>query len=207
MQSDDELGSTVLKKLFLEQGGRLDEEVPACRSQHMRKIENDPPSLFPAPIYRQGFGNVSSSADSRVIEGMMSTTITTKIEIGRDVLCPDAWAGQPLQGKPITEWCTNGQTCDLLQKLHGRTSVTTDNHTIESDFTSRTTTKLVKVLSAKHFNGCRSLDSPGQPELNRLSQIFEEKSAAGHTHLGGADLDNLACNRIPEKRPVPSCFC
>lgn len=51
-------------------------------------LENDPHALYPTSIYRQGSGHVTSSEDSSRIEGVMSTTITTTIEIVRDVLSP-----------------------------------------------------------------------------------------------------------------------
>lgn len=52
-------------------------------------LHNDPHALYPTSIYRQGSGHVTSSEDSSRIEGVMSTTITTTIEIVRDVLSPE----------------------------------------------------------------------------------------------------------------------
>lgn len=66
--------SPALKKLYGENADRLE--------------ETDPHALYPTSIYRQCAGHVTSSEDSSVIEGVMSTTITTTIEIVRDVLNP-----------------------------------------------------------------------------------------------------------------------
>ena len=53
-------------------------------------LEADPHAIYPTSIYRQCFGHVTSSADSCLIESVMGTTITTTIEIVRDVLDPSS---------------------------------------------------------------------------------------------------------------------
>lgn len=53
-------------------------------------LQDDPHAIFPTSIYRQCYGHVTSSDDSRVIEGVMGTSITTTIEIVRDVLSPQS---------------------------------------------------------------------------------------------------------------------
>lgn len=53
-------------------------------------LEHDPHALYPTSIYRQSSGHVTSSKDSTAIEGIMSTTITTSIEIVRDILHPES---------------------------------------------------------------------------------------------------------------------
>lgn len=51
-------------------------------------LANDPHALYPTSVYRQCAGHITSSDDYRVIESVMGTTITTTIEIVRDVLDP-----------------------------------------------------------------------------------------------------------------------
>lgn len=51
-------------------------------------LDNDPHALYPTSVYRQCAGHITSSDDYRVIESVMGTTITTTIEIVRDVLDP-----------------------------------------------------------------------------------------------------------------------
>lgn len=53
-------------------------------------LQHDPHAIYPTSIYRQSFGHVTTSTDSRVIEGVMGTTITTTIQIVRDVLHPQS---------------------------------------------------------------------------------------------------------------------
>lgn len=84
---DDVLGSIFMKHFT------ISKEAPSA----LRKIycgnadyllENDPHALFPTSIYRQSKGHITSSDDSRVIESVMGTTITTTIEIVKNVLDP-----------------------------------------------------------------------------------------------------------------------
>lgn len=51
--------------------------------------KNDPHAIYPTSIYRVCNGHVTSSEDSKRIEGVMGTSITTSIEIVRDVLRTD----------------------------------------------------------------------------------------------------------------------
>ncbi|PXF46781.1 2-epi-5-epi-valiolone synthase [Gracilariopsis chorda] len=53
-------------------------------------LEHDQHAIFPTSIYRQCAGHVTSSQDSCLIEAVMGTTITTTIEICRDVLNPSS---------------------------------------------------------------------------------------------------------------------
>eukprot|EP00178_Gracilaria_changii_P022737 TRINITY_DN677_c0_g1_i1.p2 TRINITY_DN677_c0_g1~~TRINITY_DN677_c0_g1_i1.p2 ORF type:complete len:903 (-),score=140.60 TRINITY_DN677_c0_g1_i1:12111-14819(-) len=53
-------------------------------------LEHDQHAIFPTSVYRQCAGHVSSSDDSCMIEAVMGTTISTSIEICRDVLNPSS---------------------------------------------------------------------------------------------------------------------
>ncbi|GAB0497026.1 hypothetical protein MMPV_008349 [Pyropia vietnamensis] len=83
-----ELCTELIKNLIIGKAARAD--LKAIYEENADwLLHNDPHALFPTSIYRQGGGHVSSSEDSTRIEGVMSTTITTTIEIVRDVLNPE----------------------------------------------------------------------------------------------------------------------
>lgn len=93
VQDDPELGPLFVKRLVLshvtdsgEKTKTLDQKYED-NAEHL--LHNDPHGLYPTSIYRQCHGHVSSSEDSKVIEGVMGTTITTTIEIVRNVLQPE----------------------------------------------------------------------------------------------------------------------
>merc|ERR1711920_1040444 len=50
----------------------------------------DPHSVYPTSIYRDCDGCLMATADSRTIEAVMSTKITTTIKITRDILDPSS---------------------------------------------------------------------------------------------------------------------
>lgn len=81
-------------------------------------LHNDPHALYPTSIYRQGSGHVTSSEDSSRIEGVMSTTITTTIEIVRDVLSPENHQLRDMY-KPLKR-CV-AVVDERLDKLYGKT--------------------------------------------------------------------------------------
>eukprot|EP00168_Porphyra_purpurea_P000426 TRINITY_DN1046_c0_g1_i4.p1 TRINITY_DN1046_c0_g1~~TRINITY_DN1046_c0_g1_i4.p1 ORF type:complete len:888 (+),score=310.47 TRINITY_DN1046_c0_g1_i4:440-3103(+) len=85
--ADEELCTMLIKHLII--GKTASKSLKAIYEENAQYLlENDPHALYPTSIYRQGSGHVTSSDDSSRIEGVMSTTITTSIEIVRDVLNP-----------------------------------------------------------------------------------------------------------------------
>lgn len=64
--------------------------VTAYKDNAEQLIESDPHAVYPTSVYRQSFGYCTSTDDSCVIEGIMGTTITTTIQIVRDVLAPSS---------------------------------------------------------------------------------------------------------------------
>lgn len=84
----DDIGQLRLKRLVLDEDAQAStKEVYAQNAVYLE--DNDPHAIFPTSVYRQCSGHVTSTEDSTVIEGVMGTTITTTIEIVRDVLNPE----------------------------------------------------------------------------------------------------------------------
>eukprot|EP00188_Purpureofilum_apyrenoidigerum_P004429 Plantae.Rhodophyta-Purpureofilum_apyrenoidigerum.ctg5009.p1 GENE.Plantae.Rhodophyta-Purpureofilum_apyrenoidigerum.ctg5009~~Plantae.Rhodophyta-Purpureofilum_apyrenoidigerum.ctg5009.p1 ORF type:complete len:876 (-),score=200.40 Plantae.Rhodophyta-Purpureofilum_apyrenoidigerum.ctg5009:642-3269(-) len=85
----DEMGSLLSKDLILAKEGKFAKLRPLYEENSVWLESKDPHAIYPTSIYRNCSGHVSSSDDSKVIEGVMGTTITTTIEIVRDVLRPE----------------------------------------------------------------------------------------------------------------------
>lgn len=85
---DSELGPLLSKHVLIG-----DQSVPDTRALYSKNadylLEHDPHAIYPTSIYRQASGHISSTEDSSIIEGVMATTITTTVQIVRDVLHPD----------------------------------------------------------------------------------------------------------------------
>eukprot|EP00171_Calliarthron_tuberculosum_P005346 IDg5346t1 len=85
---DKELGPLLSKYVLIGE-----QSVPETRALYSKNadylLEHDPHAIYPTSIYRQSSGHISSTTDSSVIEGVMATTITTTVQIIRDVLHPD----------------------------------------------------------------------------------------------------------------------
>ncbi len=86
--NDSTLASKFLKHLVIAKDSPI-----SLRSLYeatsIKLLDADPHAIYPTSIYRQCFGHITSSDDSCVIEGVMGTSITTTIEIVRDVLSPE----------------------------------------------------------------------------------------------------------------------
>ncbi|CDF32981.1 unnamed protein product [Chondrus crispus] len=84
---DETLGPLFMKHVTIaKDSSPALKEIYGANADYL--LDNDPHALYPTSIYRQCKGHVTSSDDSRVIESVMGTTITTTIEIVRDVLSP-----------------------------------------------------------------------------------------------------------------------
>lgn len=82
---DTELGPQLMKNLTIgKQASSKLKNLYVDNAEYL--LDSDPHALYPTSIYRQCSGHVTSSSDSKVIEAVMGTTITTTIEICRDVL-------------------------------------------------------------------------------------------------------------------------
>lgn len=85
--SDEQLCPTPVKRLIT--GHEASSELRSIYDENAEwLLQNDPHALYPTSIYRQCNGHVTSTTDSKLIEGVMGTTITTTIKIVRDVLDP-----------------------------------------------------------------------------------------------------------------------
>lgn len=86
---DASVAKPFLKHIVLADNAPKD-LVAAYKENAEELIESDPHAVFPTSVYRQSFGYCTSTDDSCIIEGIMGTTITTTIEIVRDVLSPSS---------------------------------------------------------------------------------------------------------------------
>lgn len=86
---DASIAKPFLKHIVLAENAPSD-LVSAYKDNAEQLIENDPHAVYPTSVYRQSFGYCTSTDDSCIIEGIMGTTITTTIEIVRDVLAPSS---------------------------------------------------------------------------------------------------------------------
>lgn len=85
--ADREYGASFMRKLTI--GSDASAKLRARYKPNADYLlEHDQHAIFPTSIYRQCAGHVTSSKDSCLIEAVMGTTITTTIEICRDVLHP-----------------------------------------------------------------------------------------------------------------------
>lgn len=115
--ASDELCTGLIKNLII--GKTASADLKAIYEDNAEwLLHNDPHALYPTSIYRQGSGHVTSSEDSSRIEGVMSTTITTTIEIVRDVLSPDNHQLRDMY-KPLKR-CV-AVVDERLDKLYGKT--------------------------------------------------------------------------------------
>lgn len=86
---DASIAKPFLKHIVLAENAPSD-LVNAYKDNAEKLVENDPHAVYPTSVYRQSFGYCTSTDDSCIIEGIMGTTITTTIEIVRDVLAPSS---------------------------------------------------------------------------------------------------------------------